>query len=99
MNADGDIVIADGFDRILDFNFLLVEVDVILFFSSVTDVLAGNGAEYLAAFADFNGNRKFDFLELAGQDDGFVGSDLSLMLGSGFLLLGIVDIFCGTRRC
>lgn len=38
MNADGDIVVADGFDRFLDFNLLLVEVDVILFLGSVTDI-------------------------------------------------------------
>lgn len=72
MNTDGDIVVADGFNRILDFNFLLVKVDVILFLRSVTDVLSGNGSEYFAAFTDFNGNRELYFLELTGQDDRFV---------------------------
>ena len=72
MNTDGDIVVADGFNRILDFNFLLVKVDVILFLRSVTDVLAGNGSEYFAAFTDFNGNRKLNFLKLAGKDDRFI---------------------------
>ena len=98
MNADGDIVVADGFDRFLDFNLLLVEVDVILFLGSVTDIFPGNGSEDFAAFADFNGNRKFYFLELAGQYDGFIRSDLSLMLSRSFLLLGIVDIFRRARR-
>ena len=99
MNTDGDIVVADRFNRILDFNFLLVKVDVILFLRSVTDVLAGNGSEYLAAFTDFNGNRELYLLELTGQNDRFIRCDLCLMLSCGFLLLGIVDIFRRARRC
>lgn len=93
MDADGNIVIAERFNRILDFYFFLVQVDIVLGLGRFADSLARNGTEDFAAFADFNGNGQFDFLQLAGQDDGFIRSDLGLMLGSGFFLFGIVEVF------
>lgn len=87
MDADGNIVIAERFNRILDFYFFLVQVDIVLGLGRFADSLARNGTEDFAAFADFNGNGQFDFLQLAGQDDGFIRSDLGLMLGSGFFCL------------
>ena len=92
MDADGDIIIAERFNRILDFYFLLVQIDVILGLRSFADGLARNGTEDFATFADFNGNGEFNFFQLAGQDDSFIRSDLGFMLGSGFLLFGIIEV-------
>ena len=69
MDADGDIVIAERFNQILDFYFFLVQVDIVLGLGCFADGLARNGAEDFAAFADFDGNGQFDFLQLAGQDE------------------------------
>ena len=93
MDADGDIIIAERFNRILDFYLLLVQIDVILGLRSFADGLARNGTEDFATFADFNGNGEFNFFQLAGQDDSFIRSDLGFMLGSGFLLFGIIEVF------
>lgn len=66
MDADGNIVIAERFNRIMISTFSC-PVDIVLGLGRFTDSLARNGTEDFAAFADFNGNGQFDFLQLAGQ--------------------------------
>ena len=98
MHADDDVVCSQRFNGFLDFDFLLVDVDVVLGLRRFADIFARNRSEYLSAFADLYGNRQLYLLQLTGQDDGFVGRYLGLMLSRSLLLLRVVDVFRRARR-
>ena len=97
--VDNDFVRAQRFNRVLDFYFLLVQIQLVLSLRCFAHIFTGNRTKDFTAFAYFNGDSKFHLFKLARQDYGFVRSYLSLMGSSCLFLFGIINIFRRSRCC